>query len=251
MSTSQGQRVDAAPQSRRDRLRAATEQEIRQSARRLLVRDGLGAVSMRAVADEMGMTSPALYRYYASHEDVLEALIIDCFDELIAALVAARTDDDPGAQLIATGRAFRRWALDHPAEFSLVFGHPVPNLSHGPDGPIEACGMRLGQTFAEVFVGVWHTYRFPLPDDAAIDPIVAQQLRPHMELLPALPMGALHVFVTCWSRLIGMVSAEVFGQLGWAVEHTEPFFEEMLAETAARLQMPRSLLGEGPRPQGP
>ncbi|HLN69148.1 MAG TPA: helix-turn-helix domain-containing protein, partial [Streptosporangiaceae bacterium] len=54
--------------SRRDRLRAATTEEIIQTARRLLVRSGPEAMSLRAIAREMGMTAPGLYRYFDSHE---------------------------------------------------------------------------------------------------------------------------------------------------------------------------------------
>lgn len=229
-------------ESRRDRLRADTEREIRLAARRLLTRDGLPSATMRAIAAEVGMTSPALYRYYDSHEEVLQALTVDCFDELIDALVGARNHEDAAAQMIATSRAFRRWALDHPAEFGLIFAHPVPYLGHQAEGPVEEQGMRLGQTFAAVFIPVWHEYRFPVPADDDIDPVLRAQLEPHTHLLPTLPIGALHTYVTCWARLVGMVSAEVFGQLGWAVEYTEPFFEEMLAELAGRLTLPASAL---------
>ena len=59
--------------SRRDRVRAATTQEILQTARKLLVEDGPAAISLRAIAREMGMTAPALYRYFGSHDELLEA----------------------------------------------------------------------------------------------------------------------------------------------------------------------------------
>src|SRR6266705_2277028 len=68
--------------SRRDRVRAATSQEIVQTARRLLVEQGIAAVSLRAIAREMGMTAPALYRYYDSHEELLRHVVADIFNEL-------------------------------------------------------------------------------------------------------------------------------------------------------------------------
>ena len=52
--------------SRRDRMRVATTEEIKQTARRILVSEGPDAVSLRAIAREMGMTAPALYRYFGS-----------------------------------------------------------------------------------------------------------------------------------------------------------------------------------------
>ena len=68
--------------SRRDRVRAATSQEIVQTARRLLVQEGPDAVSLRAIAREMGMTAPALYRYFDSHEELLRHVVADIFTEL-------------------------------------------------------------------------------------------------------------------------------------------------------------------------
>src|SRR5438552_14448990 len=70
------------PPSRRDRLRAATIDEIIQTARQLLVKDGPEAVSLRAIAREMGMTAPGLYRYFGSHEELLRHLCAGIFTEL-------------------------------------------------------------------------------------------------------------------------------------------------------------------------
>src|SRR5436305_9659307 len=70
------------PPSRRDRLRAATIDEIIQTARQLLVKDGPEAVSLRAIAREMGMTAPALYRYFGSYEELHRYLCANIFTEL-------------------------------------------------------------------------------------------------------------------------------------------------------------------------
>ena len=72
--------------SRRDRVRAATTQEIMQTARRLLVEQGSEAVSLRAIARAMGMTAPALYRYFGSHEELLRHVVGDIFSELAGRL---------------------------------------------------------------------------------------------------------------------------------------------------------------------
>ena len=68
--------------SRRDRLRAATIEEIIATARRLLVTNGPDAVSLRAIAREMGMTAPGLYRYFGSHEELVRHVIAGIFTEL-------------------------------------------------------------------------------------------------------------------------------------------------------------------------
>ena len=71
-----------APVSRRERARADTVREIKETARTLLVAHGIDGLGLRAVAREMGMTAPALYRYFASLEDLVEHVVADLYDEL-------------------------------------------------------------------------------------------------------------------------------------------------------------------------
>src|SRR5688572_7945802 len=78
------------PVSRRDRLRADTVREIKETARRVLVDQGVDGLALRAVAREMGMSAPALYRYFDSREDLVEHVVADLYDELVAVLEAAR-----------------------------------------------------------------------------------------------------------------------------------------------------------------
>ncbi len=78
------------PLTRRERVRAATIDEIKEIARRHIAEKGAAALSLRAIAREMGMTSPALYRYFASRDDLVTALIVDAYNSLADALEAAR-----------------------------------------------------------------------------------------------------------------------------------------------------------------
>ena len=80
-----------ATPSRRERLREATAAEIKQTARRLLVEGGLPAMSLRAIGREMGMTAPAIYRYFESLTDLTLALVVDLFGEMTACLTTARS----------------------------------------------------------------------------------------------------------------------------------------------------------------
>src|SRR5258707_230064 len=72
--------------SRRDRVRAATTEEIKQTARRILVSEGPEAVSLRAIAREMGMTAPALYRHCGSDEELIKHVSADIFTDLASDL---------------------------------------------------------------------------------------------------------------------------------------------------------------------
>ena len=90
--------ASAEAPSRRDRLRAATKDEIIQTARRLLLRDGPGSVTLRAIAREMGMTAPGLYRYFGSHEELIRHVIADIFTELGTGISRAYPAENRGLQ---------------------------------------------------------------------------------------------------------------------------------------------------------
>ena len=82
--------------SRRDRVRAATVEEIKTTARRLLVADGPEAVSLRAIGRAMGMTAPALYRYFGNREELIKHVIADIFSELADDLQALEVAAEAG-----------------------------------------------------------------------------------------------------------------------------------------------------------
>jgi AcrR family transcriptional regulator len=220
--------------TRRERLRESTVDEILDVARRHVVASGPQAVSMRAIARDMGMTAPALYRYFASLDDLVGALIASLYRELTDAMEQARDTLDPGdlgGRLLAVCRAFRRWAMAHPGEFGLIFGSPIPGVSSPHEGPGHEEGMRFGGVFAALFTQLWRVRPFPVPADDEVDPRLAAQLREYGERLGLpLPVGALQVFMSAWVRLYGTVSMEVFGHMEFAVADGEPLFEVQLRD---------------------
>jgi AcrR family transcriptional regulator len=234
--------------SRRDRVRAATTQEIIQTARKLLVQDGPEAVSLRAIAREMGMTAPALYRYFDSHEELLRHVVADIFTELASYVRAAiheaadvRAADLYEAEvmavkLIAGCRAFRAWTLAHLPEFSMIFGSPLPGMEivHEMRGdPTVDCGYQFGQVFLDLFGDLYRRRPFSIPLDDGIDPGLRTQLARYRELARTdLPLGALLTFLRCWVLLYGTVSLEAFGHMKFALDDASPMFELMLSDLA-------------------
>jgi AcrR family transcriptional regulator len=229
--------------SRRDRVRAATTEEIKQTARRLLVAGGPDAVSLRAIAREMGMTAPALYRYFGSHEDLIAHVVADIFTEIAAGIAAAidraaAAGGDITGKLVAASREFRRWSLAHRAEFGLLFGSPLPALEAAMDHEdvIAACAMKFSGTFFALFLELWRDHPFRVPADGEIDSRVREQLARYRDSLGvSLPLGAVLTFLRCWVRLYGMVSLEVFGHLRFALDDAAPLFEMTLAELSQML----------------
>jgi AcrR family transcriptional regulator len=219
--------------------------EITQTARKILVGEGPEAVTLRAVAREMGMTAPALYRYFDSHQELVRHLVGDVFNDLTenvhAAIHNAPSDTAPPGDLTAkflvAARAFRRWALAHKQEYGLLFGVPVPGLEVEKGDVAEESGRRFAREFLSMFVELWRKKPFDVPADDEIDPELYESLAKYQKLLgaPELPVGGMVRFLNCWIRLQGFVSLEVFGHLGFCLEDGEPMFELMLAEVAPTL----------------
>jgi len=235
------------PLSRRDRLRAATSREIIQTARRLLVGSGPEAMSLRAIAREMGMTAPGLYRYFDSHEELLRHVCAGIFTELgrgihqaiEAAAMSAGQSPDPvtakiTAALVAACREFRRWALSHKAEFALLFGVPLPGLDDGRYDVADECALEFAGTFFTLFLELWSKAPFPVPAPEEIDPGLRDQLGRYRDALGTdIPVGAVLTFLRCWTVLYGAVAMEVFGHMSFALEDPAPMFEITLGDLAS------------------
>jgi AcrR family transcriptional regulator len=222
--------------SRRERLRAATLAEIRTAGRRLLVNQGATAVTLRAIAREMGVTPAALYRYVESHEDLMVLLGVEIHDELTAALEAVRDTLPAEAapqRLLACSREFRRYALAHRNEFQLVFANPLPDLMVPCEGPLEAAAQRIGHVFAGLFADLVQRGFMRIPESADVDPAVLAAVSQAVTYDMPLPLFVR--FVQCWTMLYGCVCMEVFGHLAWAMDDTEPMFELTIRQCAELL----------------
>lgn len=211
--------------SRRDRQRSATEAEIKATARAQLAEVGAGGVSLRGIARDMGMTAPAIYRYFDSLEALMAAMCADYFDEVADAIDAALAEagEDLTARLHAAVRAFRRWAVDHPAEFTMMF-RKSPDQLHEVGAP-----KRFATLFFELFVSMWQQRPFDVPAADRLPRQACDQLNAFAaEHGVVVEEGALWVFARAWVRLYGVICMEVFGQLTFMFPDVQPYFEAEL-----------------------
>jgi AcrR family transcriptional regulator len=204
---------------RRERQRENTREEIKSIARQHMREQGTASISLRAIARDMGLTVTALYRYYASRDDLITALILDAFNALADFIEAAShklPTDQYANRLFALMVAYRQWALDNSADFQLIYGNPIP----GYQAPAELTVAAARRSFDEVLNilgGALRAGQITLPE-------TYQQLPPrlseHMRALTntdgyeaLLPM--MYVGVVGWARMHGMIMLELF-------DHTPP-----------------------------
>ncbi|WP_216212201.1 TetR/AcrR family transcriptional regulator [Amycolatopsis aidingensis] len=238
--------------TRRGRERAATDKEIRQIARKLLVEQGPEAVTLRAIARELGITAPALYRYYVSRDDLVEHLRLDVIADLGAELAAeAEAMADEGAlQLFAICRGFRRWALTHTREFTLVFASPTGGV--GSAASSVATLKRVTEPFGRIFLlaagEVLANHELATPPEEEVPAQLREDLAAYRgELLavinsagldiPAekLDLGTTYLMIQFWARLYGHVTLEVFGNYPIPVSNPDALFDAMLADLAREI----------------
>jgi AcrR family transcriptional regulator len=215
----------------RERARARTTESILAAARSQLAEVGAAALSLRAVAREVGMVSSAVYRYFPSRDELLTALIIEAYDAVGEAAEAAQeaaAGRAPRERWVAVWRAVRVWARAHPAQYALIYGSPVPGYAAPPD-TLPAAG-RVGLVLGGIAVDA-HVEGHPDDDVvAAMAPDVADALGIDPRLAPAA--------VTAWTVLFGTVGFELFGQYENVVLDRDTYFDHVAGTAASAVGLP-------------
>jgi AcrR family transcriptional regulator len=98
--------------------------EIVGAARELLEKEGPQAVSMRRIADRIGIRAPSLYKHFPDKSAVEAALTAAGMAELAEALEIAEASVD-GDPITALANAYRGYALAHPHLYRLMSGQPL------------------------------------------------------------------------------------------------------------------------------
>jgi AcrR family transcriptional regulator len=228
--------VMTAVRTARDRARAELTKEIKDAARRQLAEVGANGLSLRAVARELGMVSSALYRYFPSRDHLLTALIVDAYNAIGGAAEAA----DPGPHSAPRRRwheiwrAARAWAREHPHEYSLIYGSPVPGYQ-APEDTITPAG-RVAHALLRVADSASLTPYHPGPP---LQPQLEEQVR---QLGAKLGTGQSEAAVTrllvAWTQLFGAIGFELFGQYTKVVEPADSFFDYLATQTADFVGLP-------------
>ena len=215
MSKAADERRPSAPRTARERARAEITAEILDVARGYLATDGAPALSLRAIARDLGMASSALYRYFSSRDELLTRLIIEAYDSLgAAAEVADKTMErnDLALRFTAICDAVRAWALAHPNEYALIYGSPVPGYVAPADTVAPAS--RVTALLLTIIVEAASTGRIPDAPDAPDAQVPPGALAPILSYLPpGIPAPLVQRALMVWTNLFGVISFELYGQL--------------------------------------
>ena len=220
----------AGPPPMRERYRAQVRHEVKQAALRQLAESGPAAVSVSAIGKQLGVSGPALYRYFASRDELLTELVIDAYRDLADALSAAALnapEPGPRARRETLARADRSWALAQPHRYRLLFGPPLPGYDAHAQRLVQASHAAMAALVEAL--GELGDPVAPAPGPPLASQLAAWVRQHNLEADPATALRALLV----WSRLHGFVSLEIAGNYASMAVDPDQLFEIQLATLTA------------------
>jgi AcrR family transcriptional regulator len=202
--------------TRREQQREATYDEIVRVSAELLAEDA--ELSLRAIASRMGMTAPALYRYVASYQELVDLVAFEldkAATEKFAERAEAYPADDPAARLTAACVGFRHWALVRPREFALVFANPIVDIEKTDRRELLTVATS-GHYLTDLLYEIWQLTRHPIPsldelDDAVREAVLEPLIPAKHDHIPREQRGLLWLYMQSWSALYGVVTLESTG----------------------------------------
>ncbi len=219
--------------SHREKIRQTTLEEIKTLARQQMAENGTAAISLNAIARAMEMSGPALFRYYASRDDLITAMIVDSFNDYATALENAEARipvEQYGVRLFEVCLEYRRWALEHPVDFQLIFGNPIP----GYHAPLEITLPAARRSFAVnlgILVEAQQNGAIHAPQDLLPPPEIEFSRSFYLEDHAfQLSETALYLSIVGWCRIQGMVSLELYHHLQEMVNNPEALFRHEVTE---------------------
>ncbi len=221
----------------RERARVELTAEIVRLARVQIEREGAANLSLRAIARDLNMVSSAIYRYFASRDELLTRLIIDSYERLGVTVeladAAVRKRIDFASRWRAITRSIRQWAMVNPSEYALLFGTPVPGYAAPSDtiGPATRYSMVLISLMVEMEA---HGYRSDVKVPAALrkDYVV---FRKTAGIVSSESDAMLMNGMTAWANVLGVISLELFGHLHNVVDTPGALFEAVVEQHWQRM----------------
>jgi AcrR family transcriptional regulator len=227
----------SAARTTRAEARVLQIERIKSTSRRLMAEKGASGLSLREVARDMGVVSSALYRYFATRDDLLTALIVDAYNDLgtFAERAVLRVPrDEPRRRLHAAAAAIRKWAKANPNEYALLYGSPVPGYE-APLFTVEPAA-RVALVLGTIVVEAWHDADCAERDgDASATRGVLE--RSLEDVMPGVPASVRARSLMVWSLFFGFISFELFGHYKGTVRNANRFFT-IVVDEAADLVLP-------------
>jgi AcrR family transcriptional regulator len=177
----------------------------------VLAAEGPGALTVRRIAHEAGISTINVYSRFGGKEGLLEQLYLEGFRRLADAMNAVPTTDDPLGDLLLCGLAYRQFALENTTYYAVMFDRAVPEFEPSPDTQVAA---------------------------TATLELLAAMVQRVVEAGEFAPVDGLHTAATIWAACHGAMSLELKAvgppQVDW-----EQVYQQMMVVVARGLSSGR------------
>lgn len=204
-----------SPRPKKSQQQANLPEAIKNSAWKQIAGAGAPALSLRAIARSLGITAPAIYNYYPDRDALVTALIVDAFTSLGQSqqmAIAHLPADDHSARLSSLGLAYRAWAIAYPQRYQLIFGTPIPDYHAPGDITVPAAAWALSSLIAAL-QAIFLAGKLRVDDTAPCKPELAAMLGAWSQFAEGAAIEVLYTALVIWSRVHGLVSMEIGGQM--------------------------------------
>ena len=184
---------------------------IKDTAWKQIAASGAAALSLRAIARELGLTAPSIYHYYPSRDDLVTALIVDAFTALAGSQKAAVASLPPESlveRFQRLGFAYREWAIKHPQWYQLIFGTPIPGYHAPAEITVPAASLAL-VPLIESLQALASAGLLKLANLAEKSAALTKMLDEWAAFVPGADPEVLYLALIVWSRVHGLVSMEI------------------------------------------
>ncbi|QES58252.1 TetR family transcriptional regulator [Streptomyces venezuelae] len=210
---------------------------IKDIARQQLVKLGAAGLSPDTVARDGGLPVADVEAVFPHRDDLLTALIVDAYDASGEAMeqadrAATAAGASGGARLLAVTRALRQWSFANSAEFTLIYGSPVPGY-HAPQDTVPSTSrtpaVLAGIVRSALEAGELSAPRRPVPGPPLLLPEAVQLFggTPEAPFSDIIERG-----IVLWSSLIGLLVFQAFSRTHDSVRDEAAFFDYAVAVAA-------------------
>jgi AcrR family transcriptional regulator len=202
--------------------------QIKAAARQQMAQQGTAGIALRGIARELGITAPAIYNYFPRLDDLITALIVDAFTALAEAIEAAEAGtpgETCGPKILTMCLAYRQWAVEHPVDFQLIYGNPIPGYVAPAEITVPLARRPFDGLF-RLFLEAYQRGELVIPEE--YEPVPASITAHFAGWLPTVgydfPDALLCLLMSGWARIHGMVMLELFEHIGPVVGDPAAFY---------------------------
>jgi AcrR family transcriptional regulator len=191
------------------------QEAIKETAWKQIAEFGATALSLRAIARELKITAPAIYNYFPDRDALVTALIIEAYASFGDYQLVARDSlprEKMAERLNAIGIAYRQWAIDFPQRYQLIFGAPIPGYQ-APKMEVMPTAARSLSALVSVMDDLRVASLLIAENFPPVQPTFEEHFRIWKTYAGDYDISSLSVSMLVWSRVHGLVSLELAGNI--------------------------------------